>query len=113
MKKKSLFKNYTYQFDKNERKILSTFCKQALQQVSGDQKYYAEARIYNSILDKLNRGTEEVKLTKEEKIRLVTQLRENIKYLDEKMKKSWFIKKWLYRSVYAQYNSILQNHFDE
>lgn len=113
MKKKSLFKNYTYQFDKNEKKILSTFCKQALQQVSSEEKYYAEARIYNSILDKLNKDTEEVKLTKEEKLRLVTQLRENIKYLGEKMKKSWFVKRWLYRSVYAQYNSILQKHFDE
>lgn len=113
MKKKGLFKNYSYDFDKNERKILSTFCKQALNQVSGDERYYAEARAYNSILEKLNQDSETVKLTKDEKVRLVAQLKENIKFLGEKMEKSWFVKKWLYRSIYGQYNSILQNHFEE
>ena len=42
--KKNLFKNYSYEFDKNEKKVLVTFCKQALKQLQGDSKFYAERR---------------------------------------------------------------------
>ena len=37
---KKLFKSYTYTFNKNEKKIIATFCKQALKQMSADDKFF-------------------------------------------------------------------------
>ena len=111
--KKQLFKNYTYQFDKNERKIISTFCKQVVGQMEGDQRFYGEIRAYNSIIDKMNSGDEEIRLTKEEKTKLLLQLKENIKHIKKTMDSSWFIKKWLYKSMLKQYTNILTTHFEE
>ncbi|HEX9741088.1 MAG TPA: hypothetical protein VGA29_09960, partial [Ignavibacteriaceae bacterium] len=54
-----------------------------------------------------------VKLTKDEKTRLVHQLKQNTEFLENKMKKSWFIKKWIYKSLYTQYINILDNHFKD
>ena len=111
--KRQLFKNYNYTFDKNEKKILSTFCKQVVGQMNGDEKFYGEVRTFNSIIDKLNSGTEEIKFTKEEKTKLVLQLKENVKHIKKTMDKSWFIKKWLYKSMLNQYTNILTTHFEE
>ena len=111
--KKNLFKNYTYEFDKNEKKVLITFCKQALKQLEGDSKFYSESKSFSSILDKLNSPEETVKLTKDESKKLTIQLKENIKHVKKQMENSWFIKKWLYRSVYNQYNSLIINHFSD
>lgn len=113
MKKKKLFKNYTYEFDKNERKILSQFCKQAVSQMQTDDRFANDVTAFNSILDKLNSGEEQIKLTKGEKTRLTMQLRENVKHIEKEMNKSWFIKKWLYRSMFNQYVTILQTHFED
>ena len=110
---KKLFKNYTFEFDKNERKVLSTFCKQALSQMAGDDRFFREVRVFNSLLDKLNSGDDEIKLTKEEATKLSMQLRENLKHIEKEMNNSWFIKKWLMRSVYKQYQSIIANHFSD
>ncbi len=109
---KKLFKNYSYTFDKNEKKLIANFCKQAVNQMMGDDRFRKDINSFNSIIDKLNNGSEEVKFTKEEKTRLVLQLKENAKAVKEKMDKSWFIKKWLYRSVYTQYNNLLLNKFE-
>lgn len=111
--KRKLFKNYNYQFDKNERKLLTTFSKQVVGQMDGDERFYGEVRVFNSIIDKLNSGSEEVKLTKEEKTKLVLQMKENVKHIRKTMESSWFIKKWLYKSMLGQYNSILSTHFEE
>lgn len=111
--KKKLFKNYNYSFDKNEKKILSTFCKQVVGQMNGDERFYGEVKTFNSIIDKLNSGAEEIKFTKEEKTKLVLQLKENVKHIEKTMEKSWFIKKWLYRSMLNQYTNILTIHFEE
>ncbi|MFA3782956.1 hypothetical protein ABRY23_07835 [Melioribacteraceae bacterium 4301-Me] len=109
---KNLFKNYTYEFDKNDKKILSTFCNQIIKQLSNDSKYFAEVNSFNSILAKLNKKTDEpIKLTKDEKTRLVLQLQENVKFLKKQIDKSWFLKKWLYKSMYTQYNNLIQNYF--
>lgn len=108
---KQLFKNYTYSFDKNERKILSTFCKQALNQMTGDDKFYREIRVFNSVLEKLNSGEDQIKLTKEESTKLSLQLKENLKYLKKQMDNSWFIKKWFMKSVYNQYKNLIDTHF--
>lgn len=109
---KKLFKNYNYEFDSNERKVLSTFCKQALSQMSGDEKFFKEQRVFESLVEKLNSGEEQIKLTKEESTKLAFHLRENVKNMKEQIEKSWFIKKWLMKSMYKQYTNILATHFE-
>ena len=110
---KKLFKNYTYEFDKNEKRILINFCKQAIKQMQSDSRFFPDVRAYSSIIDKLTEQAENVKLTKDELTRLTLQLRENIKFLKQKMDKSWFLKKWLYKSLYQQYQNILTTHFSD
>lgn len=108
---KKLFANYNFEFNKNEKKLLSSFCKQALKQMSSDDKFFAETKAFNSILEKLNANTDSVKLTKDEKIRLTNNIKQNIDYLKKQMDKSWFLKKWLMKSLYKQYSDIYENHF--
>ncbi len=110
---KKLFTNYNFQFDKNEKKLLTTFCRQTLKQIEGDNKFFAETRAFNSIIEKLNSNTETIKFTRDERTRLQHQLEENIKYLKNKSKKSWFLKKWLYKSMLNQYENILSVHFKD
>ncbi len=110
--KKKLFKNYAYEFDKNELKIISNFCKQAINQMQTDERFYQDVKAFSSIQDKINEGNEVLKLTKDESIRLTRQLKENTKQLKIKLDKSNFIMRWLYRSMYNQYNSLLINHFE-
>jgi hypothetical protein len=108
---KKLFTNYNFNFEKNEKKLLSTFCKQTLKQVQGDGKFYGEEKAFNSILTKLNGNEETVKFTKDERTRLKYQLEQNIDFINKEMKKSWFIKKWLYKSMLKQYENIHETHF--
>ncbi len=110
---KKLFKNYEYEFDKNEQKVLASFCKQAIKQMNGDERFFRDIKTFDSIINKLESQNEKVKFTKEEKTKLVFQLKENAKYLNKEMKKSWFIKKWFYRNMYNQYNNILTKHFSD
>lgn len=108
---KKLFTNYNFEFNKNEKKLLSSFCKQALKQMGNDNQYFGEVKAFNSVLDKLNSNEESVKLTKDEKIRLTNNIKQNIEYLKKEMNKSWFFKKWLIKSLYKQYSDIFENHF--
>jgi len=108
---KKLFTNYNFEFNKNEKKLLSSFCKQALKQVGSDDKYFGEVKAFKSILEKLNANSESIKLTKDEKIRLTNNIKQNIDYLKKQMDKSWFLKKWLMKSLYNQYADIYENHF--
>ncbi|HMU43549.1 MAG TPA: hypothetical protein PKA80_09630 [Ignavibacteriaceae bacterium] len=110
---KKLFTNYNFEFEKNEKKLVTTFCKQVLKQVEGDSKFFAESRAFKSILEKLNTNSDVVKLTKDEKIRLVHQLEQNISFIKKEMNKSWFLKKWLYKSLYNQYDNLLEKHFKD
>jgi hypothetical protein len=110
---KKLFTNYNFTFNKNEKKLLATFCKQALKQVENDNRYFQEERALRSVIDKLNADTDEVKLTKDEKTRLKFQLEQNVKFMKQNMKKSWFFKRWLYKSMLTQYEVILENHFQQ
>lgn len=109
---KKLFKSYNYEFDSNEKKVLSTFCKQALSQTSGDEKMYREVRVFESLVNKLNSGEDQLKLTKEEATKLSLHLKENLKNMEKQLESSWFIKKWLLKSMVKQYRNILQNHFE-
>lgn len=111
--KRKLFKNYQYNFDKNEKKVLINFCKQAAKQMLGNEQFRKDINSFNSIIEKLSSEQEEIKLTKDEKIRLVHQLKENTKFLKKKMDGSWFMIKWFYKSVYNQYINLLTNHFSD
>lgn len=108
---KKLFQNYNFEFTKNEKKLLSSFCKQSLKQMSDDRQYFAESRAFSSILNKIESNGNVVKLTKDEKTRLTFQLKQNVDYLRKEMKKSWFIKKWMMKSLVTQYENLFDTHF--
>lgn len=108
---KPLFKNYNFDFNSSEKKLLLTMVKQILKQIQGDNRYITETRIYQSLFDKLSSPQSPIKLTKEEIKRLELQLSENAKILREKIKKSIFFMKWIYRPLLNQYESILNKHF--
>lgn len=110
---KPLFKNYNYSFEKNDKKILTTFCKNILKQMTSDEKFFADVRSFNSIVDKLNSPDEEIKFTKEEKTKLVFRLKENVDNMKKEIKSSGFLKRWLYRSAYKQYNGLLEKYFND
>ncbi len=110
---KKLFKNYNYEFDKNEKKILTNFCKQSLKQLEGDERFFSDVRIFRSITEKINSNSESIKFTKDEKTRLIHHLKHNIDFLQKTIAKSWFIKKWLYKTVLTQYKSLIANHFND
>lgn len=104
---KKLFKNYDFEFDNNQKKIITSFSKQAVKQMESDERFARDVNIFKSIIDKLSSAEEKVKLTKEEKTRLSFQLKENTKHLDKKVKSSWFLTKWFYKNMLNQYNNIL------
>ncbi len=108
---KKLFQNYKYEFTKNEKKLLSSFCKQSLKQMEGNNQYFAETKAFNSILTKINSENETIKLTKDEKTRLTFQMKQNVDHIQKQMNNSWFIKKWMMSSLYNQYNNLLNTHF--
>ena len=111
--KKKLFQNYSFEFDKNETKLISNFCKQAIKQMESDDRFQRDVMAFNSIMEKINNGSETVKFTKDEKTRLILQLKNNRDNLEIKIKKSNFFVRWLFRSMYNQYNNILLNHFSD
>lgn len=110
---KKLFKNYTFEFDKNERKFLTSFVKQVIKGTGNDSRYYAEVKAFNGILDKLESSEPSVKFTKDEYIRLAHMLKENLKAYKGKMEKSKFIKRWFLKAVYNQYNNVVSSHFSD
>ncbi|MBI5727846.1 MAG: hypothetical protein HY965_08335 [Ignavibacteriales bacterium] len=107
------FRNYNFDFDKNERRILSTFCKQVIKQTGGDQKYYPVEKAFAGILAKLDSGEDTIRLTKDEYMRLAEHLKENIRHLKTKIDKTWFLMKWLYKSMLNQYQLMLNTHFKD
>ena len=106
--KKKLFQNYEFELDKNQTKIISGFAKQAVKQMEGDDKLVKEVRLFNSIIDKLNSSPNKVKFTKEEKTRLVFQLKENTKHLQKKIDNSWFLTRWFYKNMFNQYQNTIE-----
>lgn len=110
---KKLFKNYNFEFNKNEKKLLTNFCKQALKQMKGDDRFFREVGAYESIIAKLNEPGEIVKFTKDERTKLELQLKNNYSFLKDKIKKSMFITRWLYGSLLKQYEQILETHFND
>jgi len=110
---KKLFQNYSYEFDKNEAKIITSFCNQAIKQMEGDKNFFGDVKAFNSIIEKLSQDPSNVKLTKDEKIRLVRQLKENVKFIKKTMDNSWIIKKWFYKTMYNQYVDLLEKHFND
>ena len=109
---KKLFQNYNFEFSKNEKKLIASFCKQSLKQMEGDRQYFAEVKAFNSILNKIDSDDDVIKLTKDEKRKLTFQLKQNVEYIEKQMNKSWFIKKWLMKSLYNQYKNLFETHFE-
>ncbi|MEE9431609.1 MAG: hypothetical protein V3V16_11240 [Melioribacteraceae bacterium] len=105
--KRKLFKNYEFEFDTNQKKVLTSFAKQSSKQMATDDRLVKEVRLFDSIIEKLETSEDKIKFTKDEKTKLVFQLKENIKHLQKTMDKSWWIKKWFYKSMLGQYVSIL------
>ena len=104
--KKKLFHNYEFELDKNEAKVLSSFARQAVNQMEMDDKYAKEVKLFNSITSKLSTLDSKVKFTKDEKTRLTFQLSENIKHLQNKTDNAWFLTRWFYKNMLNQYNSL-------
>ena len=67
--KKNLFQNYNFEFDKNETKLISNFCKQAIQQLEANENSQRDVQAFKSIREKLNSNAETIKFTKDEKTR--------------------------------------------
>ena len=111
--KKKLFANYNFEFDKNETKLISNFCKQAITQMEGNDNFRRDVSAFKSIREKLDSGAETIKLTKDEKTRLVLQLKNNRDNLEQKVKKSNIFVRWLFKSMYKQYDNIISNHFSD
>lgn len=107
------FRNYNFTFDKNEKRILETFCKQIIKQTEGNQKLYVIEKAFSSVLEKLRSGEEEIKLTKEEYLRIQENMRENIRGTKERAKKAMFFMRWIYNSMLKQYELIYNTHFKD
>ncbi len=107
------FRNYNYEFDKSERKMIAAFCKQVLKQVSGNNDYFRTEKAFSSLLDKINGPEDTVKLTKEEFINVSEHLKSNMRFYQEQIKKAWFFKRWMYKSMLTQYSAIYEKHFKE
>lgn len=108
---KKLFQNYNFEFNSSEKKILTTFLKQVLKQLGDNKDYYPYINAFKSVLEKLNSGEESIRLTKDEKSKVKDQLESSLKLYKKEIQKSWFLKRWLYRSMITQYEAILENHF--
>jgi len=110
---KKLFKNYDFEFDKNERKILTAFCKKIITQIPSQPGSEQYRKTFESITAKLNSSESVIKFTKDEKTKLLMNLKENINFFEKEIKKSGFIKKWIYKSMHKQYQNLIIKHFDE
>jgi len=110
---KKLFKNYDFSFEKNDAKLIVTFCRQAIKQMSTDERFLPDIRAYQSIISKIDADSSSVKMTKDEKFRLVRQIEENVKVYQKEMTKAWFLKKWMFKSMLKQYNFLLTKYFND
>ena len=104
---KKLFTNYNFEFDKNEKKLISSFCKQALKQMGSDNQYFAEEKAFNSIIEKLNGNAEIVKLTKDEKIRLTHQHKTECRLPEKADGQKLVSEKMVDKSLYNQYEIFM------
>ncbi len=106
--KRKLFKSYEFEFDSNQKKVITSFAKQSLKQMSGDDRLTREVKTFESIVQKLESSSAKIKFTKDEKTKLTFQLKENVKHLKKKMDEAWFLTRWFYKNMYTQYKNILQ-----
>ena len=110
---KKTIRSYDFEFDKGERRIINAFCKQILKQVAGIPEHFKTEQVFNSVSEKINGGEDVIRLTKNEYMIFGMQLKSNIRYLNDKMDKAWFIKKWIFKSLRSQYALVYEKHFKE
>jgi hypothetical protein len=59
--------------------------------MSADERFYTDLRTFNSIIDKINDPTDEIKLTKDEKTKLVFRIKENVDHMKKQITKGFFL----------------------
>ncbi|GAB1442265.1 hypothetical protein MASR2M39_11000 [Ignavibacteriales bacterium] len=107
-------RNYTLEFEKNDKKIVNQFLKKAAQQTEGSQdvNLVKQNRLFNSILDKLNES-DAPKFTKDEYFSLKNLLSLQLTSMKKQIATAGFIKKYLLSSLEKQYTKILNKYFTE
>ncbi|GAB1347849.1 hypothetical protein MASR1M107_00600 [Ignavibacteriales bacterium] len=111
---KIALRNYTLEFDKSDKKVITQFVKQAVKQTSGSQEVgmVKQNRLFSTVLDKLNES-ESVKFTKDEYFTLKNMVVANHNHLKKQISKSGFIKKFFFKSLEKQYGNLLTKYFQE
>jgi transposase-like protein len=107
-------RNYTLDFEKNDKKLVIQFAKQVLKQTDGNQavEMVKQNKIFTSILEKLNES-DSIKFTKDEFFSLKNMVNANHTHLKKQMAKSGFFKKFFYGSLEKQYSKILNKYFQD
>ncbi|MBK6682133.1 MAG: hypothetical protein IPI12_06560 [Ignavibacteriales bacterium] len=107
-------RNYTLEFEKNDKKIINQFLKKAVQQTDGSQdvNMVKQNRLFTSILDKLNES-DSPKFTKDEYFSLKNLLSLQLTTMKKQISTAGFIKKYLLSSLEKQYSKILTKYFTE
>ncbi len=77
---KKLFTNYNFEFSTNEKKFLPHFANKHLNKLKGTVNFLLK-KSFHFNLNKLRSYEDVIKLTKDEKTKLVHQLKENVKFL--------------------------------
>ncbi len=81
--------------------------------MQADSQFSADIKALSSIMDKISENPDDVRMTKDEKTRLTRHMRTNRDHIEKEISKSWFIKRWMMKSVLQQYNNILLTHFSD
>lgn len=107
-------RNYSLEFEKNDKKVINQFLKKAVQQTDGSQEVgmVKQNRLFTSVLDKLNES-DSPKLTKEEYFSLKNLLALQLTSLKKQIASAGFIKKYLLSSLEKQYSKLLTKYFTE
>lgn len=107
------FKNYRFEFDKNEKKILTTFLNQMLKQYGGSPQAAMDEKLVRSSIDKLNSGEPSVTFTKNEYTILQKNLEYNVKFMEDRAKKAFVLIRWFYNIMAKQYRVMYNTHFKD
>lgn len=107
------FKNYRFEFDKNEKKILTTFLNQMLKQYGGNAQAALDEKLVRSSVDKINSDEPSVTFTKNEFTVLQKNLEYNVKFMEERAAKANFFIRWFYNIMAKQYRVLFNTHFKD
>lgn len=111
---KIALRNYNLEFQKNDKKVILQFIKQALKQTEGssDLQMIKHSKLLKSITAKMNESSE-VKFTKDEYFALKNLIVTNAQHLKKQIKSAGFIKRFFLKSLEKQYSNIVTNYFQD